>query len=219
MSELVDNIWAKSKSFLAPFYVSDGGVDKDGVDNLEILVNELDGNEGIKILEVGSWTGVSACVLGSLAQKKKGHLTIVDWFQGNPNSHLYKEARYNNIRNILVDNLAQCGVNNYTIVEKPSEEAVKQFKDDTFDLIFLDGDHRYEGVKKDIQLWLPKVKRHGILCGHDCEVLYTDLQDLYDKLYDKDCSHLHLGVSRAVIELLPNAKLIESAKIWYTKKA
>jgi len=217
MSDITDKIWSKANSFLAPLHVSNGGVDKDGIDNLEILINSLN-KRPIKILEVGSWTGLSACALGTIANKYEGDLTIVDWFKGNPNSHLYDEARYNNIRNICEDNLKYCEVNNVTIMEMTSLEASKKFKDFTFDLIFLDGDHRYEGVKNDIQIWLPKVKPTGILCGHDCDILFNSLDELYAKTIEKDCCHFHLGVTRAVNELLPKVKLIESAKIWYCIK-
>jgi len=36
-----------------------------------------------------------------------------------------------------------------------------------FDLVYLDDDHQYEGVKRSIAAWLPKVKAGGILGGHD----------------------------------------------------
>ena len=35
------------------------------------------------------------------------------------------------------------------------------------DLLFVDGDHRYEGVKRDFELWRPLVARTGILAFHD----------------------------------------------------
>lgn len=38
------------------------------------------------------------------------------------------------------------------------------------DLVFIDGDHRYEAVKADIESWLPKVRPGGYLCGHDLDV-------------------------------------------------
>ena len=41
------------------------------------------------------------------------------------------------------------------------------YEDDSLDFVFLDGDHRYECVKADIEAWLPKVKVGGILAGHD----------------------------------------------------
>jgi hypothetical protein len=35
------------------------------------------------------------------------------------------------------------------------------------DFVFIDGNHTYDYVKKDIDLYWPKIRRHGFLCGHD----------------------------------------------------
>ncbi len=35
------------------------------------------------------------------------------------------------------------------------------------DLLFIDGDHRYRGVKKDFQLYSPLVKQNGLIVFHD----------------------------------------------------
>jgi predicted O-methyltransferase YrrM len=48
-----------------------------------------------------------------------------------------------------------------------SEEAAKQFPDESIDFVFIDGDHSYEGCAKDIDLWYPKLKEGGLLSGHD----------------------------------------------------
>ena len=45
-----------------------------------------------------------------------------------------------------------------------SEEYNKERK---FDIIFIDGDHSYEGVKKDIAVWKNRVNPGGIIAGHD----------------------------------------------------
>lgn len=37
------------------------------------------------------------------------------------------------------------------------------------DFIYIDGNHNYEYVKKDIELYFKKVKKGGILAGHDIE--------------------------------------------------
>jgi hypothetical protein len=48
-----------------------------------------------------------------------------------------------------------------------SEEASKMFDNEYFDYVYIDGDHSYEAVKKDLELWYPRVKKGGILAGHD----------------------------------------------------
>lgn len=46
-----------------------------------------------------------------------------------------------------------------------SEEAVKQFKDESLDIVYIDGDHFKAGF--DIDLWMPKIKKDGWITGHD----------------------------------------------------
>ncbi len=48
-----------------------------------------------------------------------------------------------------------------------SKEAVKEFKDESLDFVYIDANHNYEFVKEDIELWYPKVKIGGIIGGHD----------------------------------------------------
>lgn len=48
-----------------------------------------------------------------------------------------------------------------------SEDAVKQFKDEYFDFIYIDANHKYQFIKKDLELWYPKCKVGGIFAGHD----------------------------------------------------
>lgn len=48
-----------------------------------------------------------------------------------------------------------------------SEQAAREFDDNFFDFIFLDGNHLYAEVVKDISWWYPKLKAGGLFAGHD----------------------------------------------------
>lgn len=65
------------------------------------------------------------------------------------------------------------------------------------DLVFIDGDHSYEGCAGDIEAWLPNIKSGGILAIHD----YKKATLTYD---EETCPHPRPwpGVDRAVDELL-----------------
>jgi predicted O-methyltransferase YrrM len=53
------------------------------------------------------------------------------------------------------------------LIREKSWDAADQFKDSSFGLVYIDGDHTYEGVKKDLNAWYPKVSKGGIICGDD----------------------------------------------------
>ena len=53
------------------------------------------------------------------------------------------------------------------IMRMESVEAAALFWDGFFDLVYIDGDHRYPFVQADFKAWLPKVKKGGIIAGHD----------------------------------------------------
>ena len=41
------------------------------------------------------------------------------------------------------------------------------FDDEFFDYIYIDGDHSYKEVVKDLKYWYPKIKKDGLFAGHD----------------------------------------------------
>jgi hypothetical protein len=56
---------------------------------------------------------------------------------------------------------------NVFFYKKWSLEAVNEFDDGYFDLIYIDADHNFDSVVNDINSWLPKVKKGGVISGHD----------------------------------------------------
>lgn len=56
---------------------------------------------------------------------------------------------------------------NYQLIEEMSVEAAKDFEDGELDAVYIDANHRFEFVVADIHAWLPKLKKGGIISGHD----------------------------------------------------
>jgi hypothetical protein len=48
-----------------------------------------------------------------------------------------------------------------------SFDILNGFEDNYFDIIYIDGDHTYEGVKSDLKSSFLKTKNGGFICGHD----------------------------------------------------
>ena len=63
----------------------------------------------------------------------------------------------------------QAGIENGSIEihQGDSSTVIETFPDRYFDWIYIDGDHSYEGVKKDIEKSHPKVKEGGLLVFND----------------------------------------------------
>ncbi len=113
------------------------------------------------ILEVGSWKGRSTKALLDTGKK----VMAVDTWLGSddPRDLTNQQAKVEDIFETFKKNVGH--YENLKIVKKDSLTAAKQFSDKTIDMVFIDANHTYEAVSKDIDAWLPKAKR--LICGHD----------------------------------------------------
>ena len=59
----------------------------------------------------------------------------------------------------------------FRMIQEFSEEAVKNFEDGSLDFVYIDGNHDLLNVVRDLTLWTPKVRKGGLIVGHD----YTSL--------------------------------------------
>lgn len=90
-----------------------------------------------------------------------------------------------------------------------SVEASNLFAEQSVDYVYIDGNHDYKYVKKDIEAWWPKVKKDGWLCGDDVYSHNIDDHDSdgnilriwdTDYLYKPTCWGKY-GTYKAVIDL------------------
>jgi hypothetical protein len=63
--------------------------------------------------------------------------------------------------------LKRMGGKNFELVQGFSEDTVNKFENNSLDFVYIDGDHSYDFVMLDVILWGRKVRKGGILSGHD----------------------------------------------------
>jgi len=62
--------------------------------------------------------------------------------------------------------LSQFG-NKVELIRKTSTYAALDFEDESLDFVFIDAGHEFKDCYNDIVSWYPKVKKNGLIMGHD----------------------------------------------------
>jgi len=86
------------------------------------------------------------------------------------------------------------------IIRMDSSASANMFPDEHFDFVYIDADHSYEGVVRDMKAWWPKVKKGGLFCGDD---YIPDDGDIWLTIQGKEPVYAgKFGVRRAVNEFV-----------------
>lgn len=126
--------------------------------------------DGDVFVELGVFYGRSLAMLCRMAADagKKLDVTGVDlWEDGGAITlgaapHAYAPAKFEACRQWLADVGAHP-----RLVKGDTAEYAGRVDDGSVALAFIDGDHSYCGARRDIAAWWPKIKRGGMLAGHD----------------------------------------------------
>lgn len=126
------------------------------------------------IIEIGSWRGRSTAALALGAQAgTRQPVFAVDSFIGVPPGDRPTVAGiqpgwHSSSPEALRRNLDAAGVNGgVTIVPYASQDALPYLPSEC-DVLFVDGGHDYPTVRRDFELYLPRVRLGGSVLIHDC---------------------------------------------------
>jgi len=170
---------------------------------IEFVHNRNIDNKDLVGVEIGTFRGVNAYAILSFLPIKM--LYLIDPY-----------LEYDEYVEAWIPNHSQSDFNNdyarakkrlrkfkdkITFIKMKSEEATVRIPDD-LDFIYVDGNHKYEYVKRDLELYYPKLRKGGILGGDNFEVEFQ-------------------GIPRAVLEFVDkmNLKLYGVDKDWWVIKA
>ena len=185
---------------------------------LEALADVAAG-QGCTFLEIGSWCGESSAILGKVAKNKNGKLFCIDWWKGNTGMELEQIAKRSDIFSVFWENMKKEGLEDVVIPIRARSDMVSDIlQKESFDFIYIDGDHRYEAALNDIKRYAPLLKVGGIICGDDCEGYVSD----YDRFFLEegksiDCHEsVHCGVVLSVGEYFSDYLI--NYNTWSVKK-
>lgn len=129
-------------------------------------------NTDLKILEIGTFDGSFSKYLSNIFPKAKistidlsiNDKRFIDSYKRNNEKYL------NNFLKIREENLRSSRIN---FIELDSINLMDVFKEETFDLIWVDGDHSYPTVEKDINNSYLLLKKGGYIVIDDVSKINT----------------------------------------------
>lgn len=144
------------------------------------------------VAEIGVWRGHTSIVLLEHIPSIKTYHLIDPW-------ESYKDYEQSGLR--ISANLPEakiiCQDRLYPYADKLvwhqafSIDAAKEIGNSSLDLVFIDANHTYEYVKDDIRNWWPKVRKRGIIAGHDYKPNFPGVCRAVDEIFGDD---LHLSL-------------------------
>jgi len=140
-------------------------------------------------VEIGSARGKSAAYVGrALKENGFGKLYAID---------PHKSTDWNDVGSIdtlsiMRKNIKKLGVEHFVEIVREVSQSVAERWSLPIDLLFIDGDHSYEGVRRDWELFSPHVTPFGVVVFHDT---------LWELQPDPQFSRANMGVPAFVEEL------------------
>jgi hypothetical protein len=132
----------------------------------KFIVNKFSSNS--HFVEVGSWKGKSSAFMAVeiINSGKNIKFDCIDLWGGNNVDGSQNNPNDNSLYDLFLNNMKPLE-DYYKPFRISSYEGAKLYKDNSLDFVFIDANHSYEPLKQDIQVWLPKIKKGGIISGHD----------------------------------------------------
>ena len=147
-----------------------------------------------RFAEVGVWKGHGVIYLANqLIDQGRDNFEIMaidlfgDLWKYKDYAKVYEGFKIKYIYKMFEYNVQHSRVGKYiTEVKGFSDKSAAQFEDGYFDFVLIDAHHEQEQVKKDIYAWLPKVRKGGIISGHDYVASQQGVIKAVNSIWRKD---------------------------------
>ena len=141
---------------------------------LRTLVAKSVPGKDLKVLEIGVLFGINLAIIYDRTADlfDNVHVTALDPFEGYYGDNALDILTQERItRKVFIENMKTGHVpeENYTLIEGYStdDDVIKAAAKQVYDVLIIDGDHSYAGVKSDFVNYAPMVKRGGYILIDD----------------------------------------------------
>lgn len=144
-----------------------------------------------RILEIGVFKGQTTAVLSKAAGRRDGYVIAVDpmTWASKPASigeHIDAWLHPFSYERAFWRNVAKSGHENVTLKKHLSTDEKLLADPDPrlkeFDLVFVDGEHTYDGAKADVRNWGTRVRPGGLLLLHDVSDRFPGVVKVFREL-------------------------------------
>lgn len=133
-------------------------------DNFNRFLAEYKNKDGLKYLEIGCFEGMCSRWLLENILTGDSKLTVIDTFEGSV-EHQAAGIELGGIERFK-ENIEEYK-DKVIIHQGYSQDILKTLQKDTYDFIYVDGDHRAAGALQDIVISWPLLKKGGIMIMDD----------------------------------------------------
>ena len=161
-------------------------------DEAAYLYNLVQMLSDVNIVEIGRFRGGSTFLLAA-AMDETCQLFSYDYFSGptvplpkSDGTYRWPAQGGTELDQMLSDALTRCGLKQRVHLLVADSHTVTP-TENTYDLVFIDGDHTYEGVAADFHNWGPRISVGGHMLFHDA--------------YSRELSPSAVGVTKLVQEI------------------
>jgi predicted O-methyltransferase YrrM len=129
------------------------------------------------VVEVGSWQGRSTCYLAAACRDAdNGRVHAIEHFKGNPgkqDKYVVGAEDLSDLKANFQQNIARLGLTDRVVLhDGRSEDVADQVRADVSAarLLFLDGEHTYPALSRDLELYADLVAPGGVIVFDDYSV-------------------------------------------------
>lgn len=144
--------------------------------------------ENTKMIEIGSYSGESTLLFAS--SLAFDNIYCIDPFDGEEEMNLISGKNWEQVKEEFKFNTkyykgngSELGETKISLIQDYSYNVADQFEDKSIDFIYIDGSHKVEDIRKDIDLYLPKLKNDSFFAGHDYN--WPGVKELLDEYSDE----------------------------------